>query len=60
MVESTVPDGNCSVEDCTEPAAVTPRGAAADPVVEVDAAEIVPLCADHAERAEAGRSRDEG
>jgi hypothetical protein len=60
MIERIDPDLICSVDRCTEPAAISTRGAAADPVVEEAPAELVPLCAHHAEQAEAGRSRDEG
>lgn len=54
MAEMTVPDEVCSVDDCTEPAALAPRAAAADELVDAPAAEVVPLCAFHAEQAQAG------
>ena len=56
MKQMTVPDEVCSVDDCDEPAALAPRGAAAAELVDEDAAEIVPLCGFHAAEAEAGRS----
>ena len=59
MAEMTVPDEVCSIDGCGEPAALAARGAAADELVDADAAEIVPLCAIHAEQANAGGSSPE-
>lgn len=56
MAEMTVPDEVCSVDACEEPAAVAPRAAAADELLDEDPAEVVPLCGYHAEQAEAGGS----
>ena len=48
MSQSPAPETTCSVTGCTQPAVVEHRGAAADPVLDAPAAEIVPLCATHA------------
>jgi hypothetical protein len=51
--ESTGPASVCSVADCDEPAVVTPRSPTTTDVVAAPPGEIVPLCADHAEEANA-------
>lgn len=48
MSQSPAPEITCSVAGCTEPAVVEHRGAAADPVLDAPAADIVAVCADHA------------
>jgi hypothetical protein len=56
MTDTPIPDEICSVEDCDEPAALAPRGAAADDLVDAGPADLVPLCARHAASAQAGGS----
>lgn len=51
--EMTGPDSVCSVDGCGEPAVVTPRASTAVDVHEEPAGELVPLCARHAEQADA-------
>lgn len=53
MGEMTVPERTCTVDGCDEPAAVTPRAPTTAGVVEADPGEIIPLCAFHAEEADA-------
>jgi hypothetical protein len=50
------PDVTCAVPGCGEPAVVTPRAPAAADVVDVPDGEIVPLCAEHAEKADTPES----
>lgn len=52
MSETPRPDDVCHVEDCAQPAVVTPRAPAAAEVVDTEDGEIVPLCAAHAEQAD--------
>ncbi len=54
MSQSAAPETTCSVAGCTEPAVVEHRGAAAEPLLDAPAAEIVPLCAAHAADENAG------
>lgn len=54
MSQSAAPETICSVAGCTEPAVVEHRGAAAEPLVDAPAAELVPLCAAHAADENAG------
>jgi hypothetical protein len=51
MSETPRPQETCAVDDCGEPAVVTPRAPAAAEVVDTPDGEIVPLCAAHAEKA---------
>ncbi len=53
MAETTEPGAICTVVDCQEPVANTPRSPTAADVVESPPGEIVPLCAIHAEQANA-------
>jgi hypothetical protein len=58
---SEVPDATCAVDGCGEPAAVSVPAATAHDLVDAPAAEVVPLCARHAEQADArGASPDDG
>jgi hypothetical protein len=58
MAETTEPGAICSVPGCQEPVANTPRSPAADEVLDAPPGEIVPLCADHAEQANAPEVAD--
>jgi hypothetical protein len=53
MTELPDTQQTCVVDGCEEPAVVTPRAPTTDDVVEEPDGEIVPLCADHAEQANA-------
>lgn len=57
MSELTGPDSVCHVDGCDEPAVRTPRATIADDVpdsgIDADPGQLVPLCAVHAEQADA-------
>lgn len=55
MSELTGPESVCHVDGCDEPAVRTPRATIVDPVVDGDPrpGQLVPLCATHAEQADA-------
>lgn len=54
------PESVCSVDGCEEPAVRTPRAAIAEQVVdgEPETGQLVPLCARHAEQADAPEAGD--
>lgn len=58
MSQSPAPETVCSVTGCSEPAVVEHRGAAADPLLDAPAADIVPLCAAHAADEDAAGSAE--
>jgi hypothetical protein len=57
---SEVPDAACAVDGCGEPAALSVPAATAHTLLDAPASEVVPLCARHAEQADARRSSPDG
>jgi len=53
MTSESVPEETCAVAGCGEDAVVTPRAPVTDALVDRADGEIVPLCAVHAEQADA-------
>lgn len=53
MTVEELPGETCVVDGCDEPAVVTPRAPTTAEVVDAPDGELVPLCARHAEQADA-------